>query len=186
MILALLLLLVGAETYHVDPARSTVTIEVGKAGAFSFMAGHTHEVVGPVTSGTVTFDREHPERSRVQLAIATKTLKVSGKNEPGDDVPKVQERMDGPDVLAIDRYPEIKFESTGILAEFTVNGRLTIRDVSRAISVPVHVEQSADGLRVTGRFSVKQSEFGIKPISVGGVVAVKDALSISFAMVARR
>lgn len=186
MIIALLLLLFAGESYHIDAAHSTVTIEVGKAGAFSFMAGHTHEIIGPVTSGTVMFDREHPERSHVQLAIATKTLKVSGKNEPQDDVPKVQERMDGPEVLAIDRYPEIKFESTSVSADYTVKGRLTIRDTAREISVPVHVEPTSDGLKVTGRFSVKQSEFGIKPISVGGVVAVKDALTISFAVVAKR
>ncbi len=31
-----------------------------------------------------------------------------------------------------------------------------------------------------GTFSVKQTDFGIKPISVGGAVNVKDALSIHF------
>jgi hypothetical protein len=35
-------------TYRVDPARSHASIHVGKAGAFSFIAGHTHEVSGPI------------------------------------------------------------------------------------------------------------------------------------------
>jgi hypothetical protein len=41
-------------------------------------------------------------------------------------------------------------------------------------------------LTATGRFSVTQSAFGIKPISVGGVVAVKDALDIEFSIAADR
>src|SRR5438445_7858321 len=84
----------ASEAYQVDPATSRVTIAVGKAGVFSFMAGHTHEVAGPLESGTVDFDRDEPSRSRVRLAIATAALKVSGAGEPPDDVPKVQQTME--------------------------------------------------------------------------------------------
>jgi hypothetical protein len=34
----------AARTYTVDSSRSHATIAVGKSGAFSFAAGHTHEV----------------------------------------------------------------------------------------------------------------------------------------------
>ena len=37
----------------------------------------------------------------------------------------------------------------------------------------------------TGKFTIKQTDFGIKPVSVGGVVKVKDELAISFTIVAR-
>jgi membrane-associated protease RseP (regulator of RpoE activity) len=36
------------------------------------------------------------------------------------------------------------------------------------------------------RFAVTQTEFGIKPIPVGGVVAVKDKLDIAFSITAQR
>jgi hypothetical protein len=40
------------------------------------------------------------------------------------------------------------------------------------------------GLSASGRFEIKQSAFGMKPISVGGVVSVKDTLDIDFSIVA--
>src|SRR5205823_5437720 len=78
----------AGEAYQVDPSASRVTIAVGKGGAFSFIAGHTHEVVGPIQSGMVDFDRDDPSRSRVRIAIATSALKVSAAGEPPNDVPK--------------------------------------------------------------------------------------------------
>jgi len=180
--------------YAVDTARSHVTIEVGKAGVLSFAAGHTHEVEGPIGTGTVDVNGEDPSRSRIRILIRTADLKVSASGEPPDDVPKVQETMDSEKVLDVGRYPAIVLESTSITVkerhadalELVVAGRLTIRDVTRDISVPVHVELSPDGLVATGHFSIRQTTFGITPISVGGVVKVKDALDISFTIAARR
>jgi hypothetical protein len=54
-----------------------------------------------------------------------------------------------------------------------------VRDVSEPVTAPVRVDIADSVLTATGRFSIKQSAFGIKPISVGGVVAVKDDFSIS-------
>jgi len=70
--------------------------------------------------------------------------------------------------------------------DVVVSGQLTIPDVTRPISALVHVDLTDGSLRATGRFPVKQTEFGVKPISVGGVVAVKDVLDIAFTIVAHR
>ena len=40
-------------------------------------------------------------------------------------------------------------------------------------------------LTATGKFTIKQTDFGIKPISIGGVVKVKDELNITFTIAAR-
>ncbi|PYR55641.1 MAG: hypothetical protein DMF85_19025 [Acidobacteria bacterium] len=91
------------------------------------------------------------------------------------------------------RRCRITFESTGITTkrrtgaalDLVVAGRLTIRDVTQPVTAPVHVEV-ADGQSIaSGRFAIKQTAFGIKPISVGGVVAVKDTLDIAFSIAAR-
>ena len=42
-----------------------------------------------------------------------------------------------------------------------------------------------DALTATGHFAVKQTEYGIKPVSVGGVVSVKDAVDVSFTIAGR-
>jgi polyisoprenoid-binding protein YceI len=182
----------ATQTYHVDPSQSRTTIHVGKAGAFSFIAGHTHHVSGPIENGSVDLDLDSPSRSRVRLAIATPELKVSAEREPDGDAPKVQEAMKSEKVLDVAHHPRITFESTGVtlksrrgtVLDVVVSGALTIRGVSQTVSVPVRVEIADGSLTATGRFVIKQSVFGIKPISVGGVVAVKDTLDIDFSIAA--
>jgi polyisoprenoid-binding protein YceI len=184
----------AATTYRVDPATSRMTIHVGKAGAFSFVAGHTHEVSGPVQSGSIDVDGDDPARSQVRLVIATSELAVSPKGEPEGDAPKVQEAMTGDKVLDVAHHPRITFESTavalkdrrGSVLNLTVTGQLAIRGVAKPITVPVRVELATATLTAAGRFEIKQSAFGIKPISVAGVVAVKDALEIEFSVAAKR
>jgi polyisoprenoid-binding protein YceI len=183
----------ASNAYQVDPAKSRVTIAVGKSGAFSFL-GHKHEVSGPIESGSIDVDPGNLSGSRVSLVIATSSLKVSGADEPPEDRPKVQEAMESDQVLGVARYPRITFESTGVtggqpgtpMLDVVVAGRLTIRDVTRPVSVPVHVQLGDHSLNASGRFSVRQKEFGIKPISVGGAVAVKDRLDITFSVAAQR
>jgi polyisoprenoid-binding protein YceI len=181
------------ERYTIDATKSSVSIAVGKTGAFSFAAGHTHEVVGPIR-GFVEVDRDDPSHSQVRITIPASELKVTGKGEPPGDVPKVQEAMESDKVLAIARYPQLLFESASITArdrrgetfELAVTGQLTVRDVTRPITIPVHAEVSPDSVPATGRFSIKQTDYGIKPISVAGLVTVKDALDIRFTIAARR
>lgn len=181
-------------TYRVDEAASRATIHVGKAGVFSFAAGHTHEVSGPVQGGSVDVDRDAPSQSRIQLVIPTAGLKVSPSGEPEGDAPKVQTAMESDKVLDVARYPRITFASTAIVVksrsqsvlDTSVTGLLTIRDVTHSVVVPVHVELGDNSLTATGRFAVKQTAFGIKPISVAGVVTVKDTLDIDFTITAKR
>jgi polyisoprenoid-binding protein YceI len=183
------------DAYQIDAAQSRVTIAVGKSGAFSFAAGHAHEVSGPIQSGSIDVDPDDPTRSHVRLVIDATALRVTGANEPPDDRPKVQEAMESEKVLDAARFPHISFESTAVSnarrtnasLDAVVAGQLTIRDVKRPVSVPVHVDLAGATLKATGRFPVKQTEFGIKPISVGGgAVQVKDTLDIAFTIVALR
>jgi len=182
----------GAQTLAIDRATSTATIAVGKAGVFSFAAGHTHEVSGPVEGGAVTFDAQDASRSRVELVILTRALQVSAKGEPPDDVPKVQAAMQGEKVLDSARFPKITFTSTAVKGvrdapsfDATVTGTLTIRDRSQPVTAIVHVQRTAAALTATGRFTIRQTAFGIQPISVAGVVKVEDELKIAFTVVAR-
>lgn len=187
-------LVAGVQSYRVDPAKSSATIHVGKAGAFSFVAGHTHEVTGPIESGSVDVDAESPSQSHVKLVIAASALKVSAEGEPHGDAPKVQEAMDGDAVLDVAHHERITYESTSVTVQehrgnrldLVVAGQLTIRDTTQSVKVPVRVDLADDTLTASGRFAIKQSAFGIKPISVGGVVAVKDTLDVEFSVSAKK
>src|SRR5262249_33066916 len=176
----------GPRTFTVDTERSRATIEVGKTGAFSF-AGHTHEVEAPLTSGVVHLDPDAPSRSDVRLEFNAAAMHVTGKGDPPGDVPKVTEAMLGEQVLDVKKYPSITFESTNVTAkgtlpslELSVAGKLTIRDATKPVTATVAVKVDGATLTANGKFTIKQTDFGIKPISVGGVVKVKDELNITF------
>jgi len=178
-------------TYLVVPEKSSLRIEVGKGGAFGFVAGHTHEVEGRI-QGRVTADARDLSGAEIQLTIRAADLRVSGKGEPPADVPKVQERMLGPDVLDVARFPEITFRSTSVAvgegrsaaADVRVTGELTLHGRTKSIAAPVRVHIDGGSLTASGTLTVKQSDFGIKPVSVAGVVNVKDALTIHFEVTA--
>jgi polyisoprenoid-binding protein YceI len=139
----------AGDAYQIDAVKSRVTIVVGKAGAFSFLAGHTHEVSGPIESGSLDIDPDNPSRSQVRIVIAASSLKVSGADEPPKDRPKVQEAMESDKVLDVARFPRITFESTnvtttrqeGATLDVVVAGQLTIREIMRPVSAPVHVDR---------------------------------------------
>ena len=185
------LLAAGPRTFTVEPGQSKALIDVGKTGAFSF-AGHTHEVEAPLTSGVVHLDLDNPSRADVRLEFNAAAMRVTGKGESADDVPKVTQTMLSDMVLDVKTFPSITFESTSVTArgaapslDLSIAGKLTIRGVTRPVTAPVAVKISGDSLTATGKFSIKQTDFGIKPISIGGVVKVKDELNITFTIAAR-
>jgi polyisoprenoid-binding protein YceI len=187
---ALVLHAAGPRTFNVQPEQSRAVIDVGKAGAFSF-AGHTHEVEAPVTSGIVHLDADDPSHNDVRLEFKAAAMRVTGKGESADDVPKVTQAMVSEMVLDVARYPVIKFESTSVAAkrsgaalDLSIIGRLTIRGKTQVVTTPVSVKIAGDRLTATGKFIIKQTDFGITPISVGGVVKVKNELNITFTIVA--
>jgi polyisoprenoid-binding protein YceI len=178
--------------YTVDPGTSRFLVHVGKSGLFGF-AGHDHEVVAPVHDGTITIDRDHPESSSVELVFEAAALRVTGRGEPAGDVPKVQDTMVGPQCLDANRFRTIRFASNAVKVtadvqgsmDLVVRGTLTIHGVSREVAVPVHVALGKDSLSASGTMKLQQTAFGIHPVSVGGVVKVKDELEIDWRLAAR-
>src|SRR3954469_3661526 len=174
--------------YTLDPAHSRLTIEVGKAGLFGF-AGHEHQVVAGTFRGTATFDPERLAQSSVDLTFDAGALRVTGKGEPPEDVPQVQATMVSPTCLDAGRFPTIRFVSRSVAAasavgpnggEFVLRGELTLHGVTRPLTIHVHLAAAGPTLEATGTTTLKQTDFGITPISKAGVVKVKDELTLSW------
>ncbi len=178
-------------TFVVTPERSQVAIRVGKSGLLSF-AGHQHEVVAPVLAGEVTADPEDLGKSSVSLSFQSASLRVTGKGEPPDDVPKVQANMLGPKVLDTARFAAISFHSVGVSGgsagpgawDLWVEGELGLHGVSRRLKLRLRVEIEGDTLSAAGTTVLRQTDFGITPLSVGGVVNVKNELIVTYRIVA--
>lgn len=193
------LLLMGAaapapRASELDAARSKILVEVGKSGVLSFAAGHSHKVEAPL-HGTLSLDPEHPESAVAAFEVHTSDLTVLQDGEPPSDVPKVQETMAGERVLDVRRYPTVSFQSRAVqvrqqqgdVLELAVTGDLTLHGTTHSIVVPVRARLGPDAITARGTFTVKQTEYGIKPITVaGGAVSVKDELKIEFAIVTPR
>jgi polyisoprenoid-binding protein YceI len=68
-----------------------------------------------------------------------------------------------------------------------LNGDLSFHGVSRREAITTRVTSMGSMLRASGEFSLSQSNYGVKPISVaGGALKLKDELKFSFEIVARK
>lgn len=172
-------LLFAAEK-SMDVAKSALTIHVGKTGLFS-VAGHEHWVDAPIAHGRF----REGNGAEVEFAVDARKMKVRPDQESPRDQAKIQETMQR-EVLEVERYPEILFRSTTVTAtgsqSWNVIGTLSLHGVSKPVAVKVRREGEA----YTGSARVRQTDFGIKPVSAGGgAVKVKDELDITFKVYAK-
>lgn len=176
----LLLAVAGAaQSANIDAQRSTMTVKVGKSGLFSSF-GHNHEIRAPIAAGTVST----AGAGSVELTVDARRMQVLDPDLSAKDRAEVQTTMHSAAVLDSERFPEIRFVSRTIEASgenrYRVTGDLTLHGTTRPVVVRVEQRQG----RYTGSATVKQTEFGIKPVTVaGGTVKVKDAVEIVFEIV---
>jgi len=191
--MTLLLVLAALRTFSIDGSASNAQAHVGKTGLGSF-AGHDHLVLAQNVQGEVNLDADDLGKSSVDLIVDARSLRVSPEGEPNDDAPKVQQAMRGADVLDTPRFGTIHFGSTSVTGkvsapgvyDLVVTGELSMHGVVKPLTLPVHVEVRGASLVASGKFSVKQTDFGIEPTSAaGGLVKVADEVAISFKFAAR-
>jgi len=173
--------------YILTPA-SRFEVKTGKAGLLGF-AGHGHLVRARASSGRIVYYPNSPADSRVEVVVPVDSLEVLTPPDTAE-IRKVTEAMRR-DVLHPERYPVIAFVSTSATpagAALEVQGRLTIAGQTRDVVVVIELQTAGDTLRASGRFSVKQSEFGITPYRGGpaGTVRVADRVEFTVAAVAIR
>ncbi|HTZ96257.1 MAG TPA: YceI family protein [Terriglobales bacterium] len=161
----------------IDVAHSMVRIHVGKSGLFS-AAGHEHWVAAPIVEGNIA--ETEPQHIWFRVEAGKMNVEDDPKVSPADQA-QVQETMQTK-VLYSGDYPEISFRSTSIEKNkdgWLVQGDLTLHGQTHSVSAVVHKSQNA----YVGRCQIKQTDFGIKPITVaGGTVKVKDELQVEFSI----
>jgi polyisoprenoid-binding protein YceI len=184
---ALLLLAAGSTaaapaTREMDGARSTLTIRVFKAGLFSAF-GHNHVIRAPIAQGS--FD-ESADLPSVRLQVDARQLQPLDPDLSAQDRAAVQQTMLGPSVLDTANFPEIRFRSLSIekagAGKWRVHGDLTLRGQTR----PVLAEVTGGAGHYSGSATLRQSDFGIKPVAAaGGAIKVKDEVRVEFEIFGR-
>lgn len=164
--------LFGAQK-KIDSDHSFLTIHVGKSGLLS-AAGHEHTVVGPIADGTI----DDGETARIRFRVKADLLMVLPEEHQNEIQHSMQEH-----VLESFRFPEITFTSDSVEPaskdSWIVSGNLMLHGTVKPIKAAV---QRIEG-KYVGTATIKQTDFGIQPISaVGGTVKVKNELKIEFAV----
>jgi polyisoprenoid-binding protein YceI len=183
----------------VDPARSHIVAITGKGGLLRFLC-HQHAIQATEWSAEVTFDAEDPARSALRLRVPVRGLRIDTERAialagltsrpSADTVQELQEKMLGPRFLDAAQFPEIVFESQAVApageGTLRVRGSLTLHGQARPVTTAVRVVRpDSTSYRFTGEVMIKQTDYGVKPESVAGVVDVADAVVIRFEVTAR-
>lgn len=169
-------------TWAIDASHSSVTFSV-RHMMITNVRGEFQKV-----SGTVQYDRKHPESAKVEVEIDVASIQTREE--------KRDAHLRSADFFDAEKFPTIKFTSTEVGAvsgdRFDLVGDLTIHGVTRAVTLSVEgpTAESKDpwgntrvGATATGK--IKRSDFGMtwnNVLEAGGVLVgdeVKLSLDVS-------
>lgn len=145
-------------------------------------------------SGTVVFDPAAPAATTGKIVLETKSLTVGN--------PLMREHLQGANWLDVAKYPEITFEAAKVAnvktkgAQVTadVTGNLTVKGVTKEVTVPVSFTYLADKLgarfgddKIKGdllvlraTFEINRNDFNLQPGQYTDKVA--ETVQLSFAI----
>ena len=153
-LLVLTALPVAAQTYRIDPARSTLVYA---------MEHPAHDWTGTSrrVSGTLTLTEGRLTGGRAQAPV---TSFDSGNRSRDSNMASDTEAY---------LYPTVTFEASRVEpageGRATVHGTLTFHGVARPVTMPATVDVTGDAVRVRGAFDVTLREFGLSRPSLLGV-----------------
>jgi polyisoprenoid-binding protein YceI len=181
-----------ADRYVIDSRASRFTVQAFATGLMARM-GHNPIIGIRDFSGEMQFNPDKLEAGGFRLVIKSASLSV--QNDISDKDLREIERLMNQEVLETAKFPEIVYDATSIsvtkmadmLCSATLNGKLTMHGVTRNQTIVVRVALLGSMLRASGDFTLDQTDYNIKLVSVaGGALKLKDELKFSFEMVARR
>lgn len=149
-------------------------------------------------SGAVSFDPENPGATKGKIVVAASSLHVPN--------PMMKDHLHGAQWMDVSKFPELTFETkelkdvktSGDTTTATAVGALTLRGVTKNLSIPVKLtylkdklgqrvpSMKGDLLVIRSNFTVKRSDFGINPGAPTDKVADEIELSLSIAGAAPR
>jgi len=160
-----------AGEYAIDPAHTSVEF-IGRHLMITKVRGRFADV-----SGTITVDDE-PERSHVEVEIKVASI------ETGD--PRRDDHLRSPDFFDAEKYPTITFRSTRVEAltsdSWAVTGDLTVRDVSRPVTLQVDFDGAGaspfgdERIAFSAATEVDREDWGLNwnvALETGGVLVGK-------------
>ena len=181
------------ERYRLVSEKSKFTVQAFAEGLFSAF-GHDPVINIQEFAGQVEFVPGTFANASLRITVNPNSLTVGDEVKEKDRAEIQQTMRDA--VLETSKYPEIVFTSSNISVNRLGEGRCRIRIIGdltmhgatqKALWISAEATLSEDSLRAQGNFSLKQTDFGIKPYSaVGGTIKLKNELKFLFDMVGQK
>jgi polyisoprenoid-binding protein YceI len=169
---------VATGTYSVDVAHSRVGF-ITRHAMVTKVRGTFNEF-----EGSGYFDAEDPSRSTLQLTIKAESIDTA---QPDRDA-----HLRSNDFFDMENYPEITYTSTSVEKvddeHFRVTGDLTIKGVTRPVTVPFEisgpVQNPGGGTRIglEGRAEINRKDWGVNwnaALEAGGLL-VSEKVTLEF------
>jgi polyisoprenoid-binding protein YceI len=178
--------------YRIDARRSRFVVQAEATGLLSVF-GHNPTIAICGFGGDARFISSTLQQASLLVLVQSGSLTLV--SESSDKDRHEIERAMRDEVLEIARYPEIIFMSKSITAnrmtedkyQVRIIGSLSLHGLTREQLIDAQVNVNEAGLRAQGEFTLRQSDYNIKPVSaLGGTLKVKDDLRLSFDIIARQ
>jgi polyisoprenoid-binding protein YceI len=184
----------SAPTQYRIQSSSMVHILVYRGGPLARL-GHNHVISSTDVQGTVDFNPQLSQ-SKFLITLPVNTLIVDAaeaRAQEGEDfsasVPDdaregTRRNLLRAEVLDGEHFPTVSLQSTRIEGTPTaplLTLQVTLKGIAREVIVPAQVNFAPNAFTANGEFTLKQTDFGITPFSIGmGALQVKDELKIRF------
>ena len=172
--------------YKLDSENSKFTVQAFAAG---FLAGFGHDSIIGIRdfSGEIQFSPETFVNASLHFVVNAKSLAVLNdiKEKDKQEIERTMQEK----VLETSLFPEITFQSTNVTVSRIIPGRwkakiigdLNLHGETRSLWIMSQLTLDGDELRTKGDFTLRQTEYGIKLVSVAaGALKLKDELKFEF------
>ena len=162
----------SAGSWRADQSAGGLSFEATQAGAR--FTGHFERF-----TADIAFDPAAPADCRFDVTINTASAQTGESQRDG--------LLQGQDFFWVERYPAASFRGSGCQpaeSGFELAGELTLRGVTRPVSLRFDFEPGPDGSRLTGATTLRRLDFGVGQGEwaatqwVGGDVTVRFDLAL--------
>lgn len=177
----------GGKVLAIDAAQSLIAVTVRRGGLLARL-GHDHVVASRAITGFAA-----PAEGRADFSFRLDQMSVDEpalRREAGLDTQPSGAAIEGTrtnmlgTVLEADRFPVVALHARVAAGQATLT--VTLHGVTRTVTAPVRIDTTPDGVSASGALQLRQSDFGITPMSVmGGALTVQDTMELRFRIVAR-
>lgn len=176
--------MISALCFSVSANAQEWTIEKDKS-TLSFIASQTgSEVPGTFGNfdGHISFDPAAPEKAVVEIEIDIASINTGDGQR--DDTIKSSDLFDSA------TFPKAAFKASNFQTQqgssYQVDASLTMRDVTRKVSLPVSIEISGNSAKAQGELTVQRLDYGIGQGMFATDAMVANPVTIKFDIQAQK